>query len=77
GAELSKETRAAILAAAGAEKSKAEIAREIGCNRSIVYDTIKRWNQHHNSASQPRKGHPELLSRRDKHAVFCCLRSRP
>ncbi|KAF2231826.1 hypothetical protein EV356DRAFT_279833 [Viridothelium virens] len=44
GAEPSKESRAAILAAAGAEKSKAEFAREIGCSRSTVYDTIKCWN---------------------------------
>ena len=77
GEELSKETRAAIITAAAAEKSKVEIAKAFGCTRSTVYETLRRFSQHNNNASRPRSGRPQALYRYEKRSLLRLIRSRP
>ena len=77
GGELSKEARAAVIAAVEAGQSPTKVAEQIGCSRRTIYSTISRFKKQHHNASKPRNGRPEALQPRDKRAILRLLRTKP
>lgn len=60
--EFTPEQRAAIMAELRAGKSQREVANNFSTTQGTISKTKRRWEQHHNLASQPRKGRPKKLT---------------
>jgi transposase len=60
--EFTPEQRAAIKAELRAGKSQREVAGHFNTTQSIISKTKKRWEEHHNLASQAQKGRPKKLT---------------
>ncbi|KAM5529040.1 transposase [Fusarium oxysporum f. sp. phaseoli] len=60
--EFTPEQRAAIMAELHAGKSQREVADNFSTTQGTISKTKRRWEQHHNLASQPRKGRPKKLT---------------
>lgn len=76
-AELSTEQRSAILAKLDIGQSPTKLATEFNCARSTIYDTKKRFQNHHQVESLPRSGRPRLTSDRTRRLVYQLARRNP
>ncbi|KAJ5555508.1 transcriptional regulator family: Helix-turn-helix and Homeodomain-like HTH [Penicillium sp. DV-2018c] len=77
GAELSPEQRAAIIAKHEDGHTPTKLAREFGCARSTIYDTLERFKQHNAVESLPRSGCPVKISNRAERQVYRLARRHP
>jgi transposase len=77
GVELSMDIRSSILAAVEAGKSKASIAKEFGCTRRTVYNTISRYESTGNTQSLPRPGRPKVTTRCQKRKLIRIAKAYP
>lgn len=60
--EFTPEQRAAIMAELRAGKPQKEVAANFGTTQGTISKTKRRWENHHNLRSRPRKGRPKKLS---------------
>jgi transposase len=60
--EFTPEQRAAMVAEVYAGKSMRQVAASYSTDPGTVSRTVKRWKEHHNNVSRPRKGRPRKLS---------------
>lgn len=60
--ELSEKTRSAIISAVESGQKKAKVARDFGCSRQAIYNTLKRYKTTKSTASRARIGRPKKLS---------------
>ena len=75
--ELSAEARAAIIQALEDNQSPSELAKKFRVNRSTIYDTKKRFQNHTTVKSRPRTGRPEKLSDTAKRYIDTLVRRNP
>lgn len=68
--ELSENTRCIIIKQALGGKSHQKIAAEIGCSKSTVSDTVKRWRNHHTTTTLPRSGRLKAISIYETRALY-------
>ncbi|KAH7190828.1 hypothetical protein DER44DRAFT_110101 [Fusarium oxysporum] len=60
--EFTPEQRAAMVSEVYAGKSMRQAAESYNTDPATVYRTKKRWQEHHNNTSRPRKGCPKKLT---------------
>lgn len=60
--ELSDSTRSAILTALRCGQKKTQIARDFGCSRQAIYNTLTRFKSTKSTDSRARIGRPKKLS---------------
>jgi transposase len=60
--EFTPEQRAAMMAELRAGKSQSQVARNFGTSQGTVSKTKRRWENHQDLRSRPRKGRPKKLS---------------
>jgi transposase-like protein len=76
-AELSPETRAAILNGLENQRSHTQLAKEFGVSRRTIYTTKERFQQHKTLESRPRTGRPQKLSAATKRYICQMVRRSP
>ncbi|KAF7128242.1 hypothetical protein CNMCM5793_002784 [Aspergillus hiratsukae] len=76
-AELSPETRAAILDGLENQRSPTQLAKEFGVSRRTIYKTKERFQQHKTLKSRPRTGRPQKLSAAAKRYIYQIVRRSP
>lgn len=72
--ELSPYCRAAICCAVACGQSEREVARLFRVSRHAVQRTLESWISHQSFESKPRKGRPEVLTRREKRYIVTLLK---
>lgn len=77
GVELSSEQRAAIIHAHQQGASPSKLAREFGCARSTIYDTLNHFQHHQTTDSLPRSGRPQITTPRASREVHRLARRNP
>jgi transposase-like protein len=76
-AELSSETRAAILYGLENQGSPTQLAKEFGVSHSTIYPTKERFQHHKTLKSMPQMGRPQKLSPSAKHYIYQMVRRSP
>lgn len=76
-AELSKDTRAAILYGLSLKESPTALAREFKVSRTTIYNTKKRWLANQNIESSPRSGRPARISQLASRYIYRIIRRFP
>jgi transposase len=76
-AELSSESRAAIIAKYEAGVKVAALRDEFCVGKTAIYDTINRWKNHKTLQSLPRSGRPGVLSHHEKRVLYRIARKSP
>lgn len=77
GAELSSETRAAIISAREAGESPSKIAKDFGVSRSTVYETCDHFQNHATTKSRPRTGAPKTFNHSTTRYAILLARRNP
>ena len=76
-AELSFAQRAAIISKVEAGVLRKDIAAEFQITTKSIQRTLKRWKTYQTLESLPRSGRPEVVSYREKRALYRLARRKP
>jgi transposase len=76
-AELSSESRTAIIAKYKAGVKVVALRDEFCIGKTAIYDTINRWKNHKTLQSLPWSSRPAVLSHREKRDLYRIARKSP